>query len=189
MKEWIKWLIPAALAIALVIGVGVASHEDPIIPNKPTPTHGTEPTQTEAPPQPAPNFTVLDQDGNPVQLSDYFGKPIVLNFWATWCQYCTQEMPEFQAAYEKYPDVQFLMVNATDGVRETKETASAYIAESGYRFPVFYDVDTAAVTAYGITSFPTTFFIDKEGNLTAYANSALTQEKLEKGISMIRLGA
>ena len=71
-----------------------------------------------------PDFTVVDEEGNPVSLSDFFGKPIILNFWASWCGPCKSEMPDFEEAYLEYGDViQFLMVNCTDGSRETVEGA------------------------------------------------------------------
>ena len=133
---WLKGGILVALAMALVIGVSVASHEVPIVADKPTPTHAPveETEATKRAPQPAPDFTVMDYDGNPVNLSDYIGNPVVLNFWATWCGYCKDEMPDFDTAAAAYPDVQFLMVNATDGVQETEQIAKAYIEEKGYTF-------------------------------------------------------
>ena len=62
---------------------------------------------------------------------------MVLNFWATWCYYCKEEMPDFDEASKLYPDVQFLMVNATDGVRETVDAAKKYVEENGFDFEVF----------------------------------------------------
>ena len=76
----------------------------------------------------APDFEVIDKEGNPVKLSSFFGKPIVLNFWASWCGPCQSEMPDFNEKYaELGGDVHFVMVNMTDGGRETVETASAFI--------------------------------------------------------------
>ena len=90
--------------------------------------------------QEAPDFTVYDAEGREVRLSDYFGKPIVLNFWASWCGPCKMEMPDFQEKYlELEGEVHFLMVNMTDGARETVETATAFLAESGFTFPVLFD--------------------------------------------------
>lgn len=133
----------------------------------------------------APDFTVLDSNGNQVKLSDFKGKPIVLNFWATWCHYCKLEMPDFNKAYHKYPDVQFLMVNATDGVYETLSSAQKYIEDEGYDFDVFFDTEEEALYAYQITSFPTTFFIDKNGKLIARGSGMLDLATLEQGIQMI----
>lgn len=134
----------------------------------------------------APDFTVFDEDGNEVRLSDYFGKPIVLNFWASWCYYCKEEMPDFDDAYKKYNDVQFLMVNVTDGGSETLEAAQSYIEKEGYSFPVFYDTTLQAANTYGAYGLPMSFFIDREGNLVTYASGMMTAENLESAISLIR---
>ena len=133
-----------------------------------------------------PEFTVYDLDGNEVHLSDFFGKPIVLNFWASWCGPCQMEMPDFNEKYLEIGEkVQFLMVNMTDGSRETVESASAFIAEQGYSFPVYYDADLDAATVYSVYSLPTTYFIDVEGYTVARATGAISGETLQRGIDMI----
>lgn len=134
----------------------------------------------------APDFTVYGADGGEVSLSDYAGTPVVLNFWASWCGPCKSEMPDFEEAYQSQgDDVQFLMVNLTDGTRETVESASAFIAEQGYTFPVFYDSDIDAALAYRAFSLPTTYFIDAEGHAVARGVGALSAEALQQGIDLI----
>lgn len=134
----------------------------------------------------APDFTVYDAEGNPVRLSDFLGRPVIVNFWASWCGPCKSEMPEFQAAYEKYGDeIAFLMVNMTDGSQETVQTASAYIDGTGYTFPIYFDSDSNAAITYGVRSIPTTFFIDSFGNGIAWASGAINESMLMQGIDMI----
>ena len=135
----------------------------------------------------APDFTVYDINGNPVNLSDYIGKPTVVNFWASWCGPCMREMPDFQKLYDELgSEVNFLMVNMTDGSRETVNRASGFIKGEGYTFPVFYDTDQNAATTYAVYSIPATYFIDAAGNGVAYATGAIDEATLRKGISMIR---
>lgn len=153
-----------------------------------TDSQSSQSSQEEEEPEltPAPDFTVYDKEGNEVHLSDFVGKPIVLNFWASWCSPCKSEMPDFNQAYLDYgEEVQFLMVNMTDGSRETVESASAFIEEQGYEFPVFYDTDYDAALTYGAYALPTTYFIDAEGYGVAWAQSALSAENLQKGLDMI----
>ncbi len=187
MKSKMKWIILAVALVAVIVGAAVLYRvlsED----------YGGDNLMQEAQTEDqasgesayaAPDFTVFDAGGNEVKLSDYRGKPVVLNFWATWCYYCKVEMPDFDKAYEKYPDVQFLMVNATDGVQETMASAKEYIEQEGFGFDVFFDTQLDAVNAYYVTGFPSTFFIDKNGNLVTRSSGMLDFETLEKGIQMI----
>lgn len=150
-------------------------------------TENTETSSEEEQKITAPDFTVYDADGNEVLLSEYFGKPIVLNFWASWCSPCQMEMPDFHEKYlEIGEDVQFLMINMTDGSRETVEIASEFIEEKGYTFPVFYDTKSDAAMTYGAYSLPTTFFIDADGYVIAQASGAIDGTTLQRGIDMIQ---
>lgn len=135
----------------------------------------------------APDFTMTDASGTEVKLSDFFGKPVVLNFWASWCGPCKSEMPHFEDAYQKYgEDINFVVVNLTDGARETVESASGFIEEQGYTFPVYFDTNTEGAVTYGTYSIPVTYFIGADGVPVAQANGALDAETLQTGIDMIQ---
>lgn len=142
--------------------------------------------ETERPKQKAPDFTVYDGEGNGCKLSDFVGKPVILNFWASWCGPCKAEMPEFESAYQTYGDqVQFLVVNLTDGSAETVETASGYIAEQGYTFPVYYDTAMEAAVAYRIYAIPVSYFIDASGEVRATHEGMIPGEALTSNIEAL----
>lgn len=147
----------------------------------------TETSQEKEPKTEAPDFTVLDKEGNTIKLSEQFGKPIVLNFWASWCGPCKSEMPEFDEVYEEEgKDVLFMMVNLVDGQRETKEKGAEYVEKQGFSFPVYFDTEQEAASAYSIRSIPTTLFIDKDGYIAAGAEGAIDADTLRKGIELIK---
>ena len=129
---------------------------------------------------PAADFTVYDIDGNEVRLSDRIGKKTLINFWATWCPPCCAELPYMQKAYEERGDeIDFMFVDLTDGVSETEETVKAFLEDNGYTFPVYYDSDASAVTAYGITGIPATYIIDEDGNVTAAHVGSMSEAEIE----------
>ena len=126
-------------------------------------SEAADPSASEEELTPAPDFTVYDSQGNEVSLSDFRGKPVVLNFWASWCGPCKREMPDFESIYQELgEDVEFMMVNVTDGSRETRDSAAEFIAGEGYTFPVYYDAQLDGVSAYGLQGFPTTFYLNAD---------------------------
>ena len=153
---------------------------------------GTESEKTETSEDPgakrqeAIDVTFYDSEGKAVKLSDYYGKPVVMNFWATWCGYCKKEMPDFQEVYEEYKDkVEFLFINSTDGSRETREKAETYLQEQGYTIPAFYDEDLDAVYTYSVNSLPTTMLLDKQGRVAAYAPGLVGKEALVSALDAL----
>lgn len=134
----------------------------------------------------APDFTVYDREGNAHSLSDFRGQPVIVNFWASWCGPCKSEMPDFEEKFREYgEEIQFLMVNLTDGHQETVESASSFVDGQGYTFPVYFDSDYSGAAAYAVNAVPATYFIDAEGVLVAYGKGAMSAEVLQKGIDML----
>ncbi len=176
-------IVFAAIIIAAVIlynALAPGYNQD----TKSQPTGST--AQASASSIPAPDFTVYDAEGQAIRLSDFKGKPVVVNFWATWCPYCIQELPDFETAYQAQGGtIQFMMVDSVDGQQETKEKGAAYIKENGFTFPVYYDTDFSATTTYGIRSFPATVFIDKDGNIAAAVEGKLDPTSLNRGLALI----
>lgn len=134
----------------------------------------------------ADDFTVYDSEMNKVKLSDYFGKPIVINFWTSWCDPCKSELPAFDAMYEKYGDeVVFMMINLNDGYNETVNGVKEFVLDSGYSFPVYYDTKYDAANTYDIYSIPETVFINADGSIYYIQLGAMSEKLLENYIKQI----
>lgn len=129
------------------------------------------------------DIKIYDKDGNAVMLSDSEGKPVILNFWATWCGYCIQEMPDIEEAFKEHGDeIQFLIVNTDDGI----EKGEAFIKNKGYTFPTYYDLDYNAAITYSITGIPRTIAIDKDGFIRYNRAGMISADTLEGIIEMIK---
>lgn len=157
--------------------------------SQPESTAGSQ-AQEEYPVVAAPDFTLVDQYGNEHTLSDYKGKTVFLNFWATWCGPCKSEIPDIQQLYLDYGentgDVIILGVAAPKSEenpfnQETKDAQGIadFLEEGGYTYPVLMDTTGDVMMNYGISAFPTTFMIDSDGNLFGYLQGAMTREIMD----------
>jgi peroxiredoxin len=124
------------------------------------------------------NFALKDLSGNTVQLSDFIGQPVLVNFWATWCGPCRIEMPELQAAFEAYKD-EGLVILALDQ-DETPGEAKAYFDELGLTFTPILDDDKLTADNYGtFGSLPSSYFINPDGEITVIHRGPMVREQLE----------
>ena len=134
-------------------------------------------------PAPLADLELTDQFGNVHRLEDYKGKVVFLNFWATWCGPCRNEMPDIQKLYEEYAaqgdeaEVVILGVAGPEiGQERSAEDIAAFMEENGYTYPVLMDESSEMFMQYGISAFPTTFMIDKDGNVYGYVPGQMTED-------------
>lgn len=193
MKQNVKIIILAVLFIAL-LGGGIFAYnrlsknynETETVTLSDSDSSSNQRQSTEQRKNTAPDFTVVDYNGKQTKLSDKKGKPVVVNFWASWCGPCKSEFPAFEDAYNKYGnDVEFMMINLTDGYQETISSAKSFIDEQNYTFPVYYDTTMSASNAYGVFSIPKTLFIDKNGNIVQNRTGTISQDTLEQNIKSL----
>lgn len=130
------------------------------------------------------NFTLKDLAGNTVSLEGLKGKRVFLNFWATWCPPCKAEMPDIEKLYQetKNSDLVIIAVNVGD----PKETVQSFINKNKYHFTILLDLDNAVATQYNITGIPTSFFIDRDGNVMNHTVGALSYDAMKNNVDKLK---
>lgn len=157
-------------------------------------TSASDGTSEDQKPLPAIGFTLKDQFGKTHSLSDYKGKTIFLNFWGTWCPPCRAEMPDIQSLYETQETegengVIILGIAAPNYSGEKDEQGiKDFLEKNGYTYPVLMDTDAELFEAYGIYSFPTTYMIDRDGNVFGYASGQLSKDMMHSIINQTLKG-
>ena len=127
------------------------------------------------------DFELEDLDGNKVSLSDFKGKKVFLNFWATWCPPCKAEMPDIEKLYQETRDTGLVILAVNVG--ENKETVKDFITNNKYSFPVLLDVKGEISQLYQVTGIPTSYFIDTEGYLDDGATGAIPLESMKEFVN------
>ena len=126
---------------------------------------------------PAPEIVLKDLQGREVKLSDLRGKVVLLNFWATWCKPCKEEMPAMQASYEKLRDQGFVVLAVNE--LEDAEKVAEHIRTHGHTFLVVMDHDNQVANRYGVVGLPASFLIDQQGIVREHIfGNLLTEERI-----------
>lgn len=179
---------------------GTTTQEEPAAPQDGTASGGAQEDASgaqeesgEIPVIPAPDFTLTDQYGETHTLSDYQGKTVFLNFWATWCGPCKMEMPDIQALYEDWDEnagdlVVLGVAGPGIGQEGSAEDIAAFLEANGYTYPVVMDDTGTLFYQYGISAYPTTFMIDPEGNVFGYVQGAVSREIMDDIVEQTMTG-
>lgn len=203
-KSFLKYSIKISGAILIIIGIMtlsgfnlniLAAGQQPQNANADYIAKAEEPAkEAKEEKLPAFDFELKDQYGNTHKLSDYKGKVVFLNFWATWCPPCREEMPHIEEIYKEYGynknDVIILGAASPATAEnpspqdESEEKIKAFLTKNNYTFPVVFDVKGEIFRNYYINAFPTTFMIDREGNIMGYVAGGLSKENMKKIIEM-----
>lgn len=164
----------------------------------PEETQAQKETSQESNTVPAPDFTLSDQFGNTHTLSEYKGKVVFLNFWTTWCGYCKEEMPDIQQIYEEYGQNQgdLIVLGVANprselfpnGADVEKNEIIQFLTDAGYTYPTVMDTTGSVFREYGISSFPFTLMIDRDGNVFGYVGGMLTKEQMEQIVQQTMAG-
>ncbi|MDP2932391.1 MAG: TlpA disulfide reductase family protein [Chloroflexota bacterium] len=130
---------------------------------------------------PAPDFTLLDLEGNRVTLSDFRGKVVFINFWASWCPPCRAEMPDIEAVYQKYKDKGVVVIGID--IMEPEDVVRQFVRQGGYSWTFVLDSTGEIARDYRIAAIPTSFFLDKDGIIKTTYIGAMTQRAMESKLA------
>ena len=138
-----------------------------------------------APGQPAPDFVAHDPDGTSMALRDYQGRPVIINFWATWCAPCRQEMRALQTVYEAHKATGLAVLAVSQDHQDMREAVRAYCTTLGITFSPLLDPDGQVATHYNVVVLPSTVFIHPSGTVTAVHLGAMTAAQIEQYLRAI----
>ncbi len=127
--------------------------------------------------QPAPDFALPDLEGNTVRLSDFRGKTVFVNFWATWCPPCRAELPEMERLYRKYRDRGVVILGVD--IREASLVVQAFVQEGGFSWTFLLDGTGMVASRYRVAGIPASFFVDAQGIIRATHTGAMNFQTME----------
>lgn len=170
--------ILASMLSSLALAFGTVGCGQPAAPGSLIQTDGEARAATAVPGVVSPNFSLLDYDGKRHQLSEYQGKPVLLNFWASWCGPCRQELPDLAQEAQKWKEqVQFVGVNLAD--QDAPSVSRELLARYHVPYTNLLDTEGSASNAYGIMVIPTTFLLDGKGKVVEKIQGPLTSDRID----------
>lgn len=183
----IIWAVAGILIIAAAYTFYSKSKSMVLIPSsdETTATSQTSGQASESTKVMAPDFSLKDLDGNTVKLSDYKGKVVILNFWAVWCKYCKQEMPDLNELNKELEKDNNAVILAVDA-QESSDTVKDYLTSNDIALKVLLDSDGAVSQTYGVSGFPTTFIVNKDGSLYTYISGKTDKATLVQILDKIK---
>ncbi len=181
------------LSSALILNACASTFEKKEETNKQTSTSSSSETKATQ----AYDFTAMDKDGKTVKLSDFKGKKVYINMWASWCGPCMREIPELEKVYQKYKnnkDIVFLSMTSPNDAEfknqspqdKSKDVILKKAKELGATYPVLFDVNDRFIINYAIRSFPTHILINSDGTFETRIAGAVTEESLTKEIEKLK---
>lgn len=132
----------------------------------------------------APDFVLKDVDGATVRLSDFRGKPVMVNFWASWCPPCKEEMPDIEKSYQRHKGEGYVFLGVD--MKEDVKTVKDFVTRYGYTWTFLLDPDSQAINTYFVSGVPETFFIDRDGVIRDYKIGAMSASMIESSLAKIK---
>jgi thiol-disulfide isomerase/thioredoxin len=176
-----------ALCVEIVGWVWLNLSPQTASPKQPTPqTQPTEGAQIASLGQIAPDFSLTALSGETVRLSDYRGRAVMINFWATWCGFCMEEMPLIQETQNRYAQ-QLVVLAVNEG--ENAQTVTPFVQNNGYTFIVLLDMDYSLQRPYRVDGYPITYFIDASGIARHRVDGVMNGADLQRGLSSVGIVA
>lgn len=191
-RNMVQYTVKIGGILMIIMGLMMLTGRISAVTGEPETVAQTESEQNSLPS--AIGFALKDQYGLTHALSDYKGKTIFLNFWATWCPPCRAEMPDIQKLYEAYDtegDNALIVLGVAGpeiGQEGTEEEITAFLEEQGYTYPVLMDTSGELFQAYGVSALPTTYMIDRDGNIFGYVSGMLSMDMMENIIEQTMTG-
>lgn len=174
MRQHRKWIQGVILTLVLLVGGYTIGSS--LFAKEDIPREGST----------APDFTLTALDGSKVSLSDYRGRPVMVNFWGSWCEPCAREMPAIQRQYEKWKDKGLVVLGLN--LDESNVTVQSFVQQTNVTFPILLDKELLMRDRYAVRYYPTTFFIDPSGKIVKIAVMEMDDAFIEQTVGpMLKL--